>query len=153
MSLLEILLFVHILGVVIWLGGAAVGTMLGTFIWRHDDAPAMSRFCIAFASVAGPAFGGSSLIVLITGIWMTALDGSPEFSDLWVVLGLAGWLISTIIGAGIAGTAWTKLGRQLQDDGATLGALTPLYRKAVRVTWFDVALRVALVLLMVWRPT
>jgi hypothetical protein len=127
--------------------------MLGMFIWKQGDAPAMSRFCIAFASVAGPAFGGSSLVVLGTGIWMTALDGYPDFGELWIVLGLAGWLVSTILGAAFAGTAWTKVGRELQADGATLDAIQPRYALAVRLTWLDVALRVAIVLLMVWRPT
>lgn len=150
MSWFEILLVIHILAAMVWIGGAIVGTLIGQFIAQSGDAGAMSRYCIAFASIAGPAFGGSSLIVLGSGIWMVA-DSSIEFGALWVSLGFAGWLVSMIMGATVVGMTWTKVGRQLAD-GASMDATQPLISKAVRLTWIDLLIRIAVVVLMVWRP-
>ncbi len=152
MSLFEVLLFVHLLAAMIWIGGALVGALIGVFIRRQGDAEAMSKFCIAFASVAGPAFGGSSLLVVGTGIWMVA-ESSIEFSALWVSLSLAGWLVSMVMGATVVGGTWFKVGKLLQEPGATLDAIAPTIDKAVRLTWIDLAIRIGVVLLMVWQPT
>jgi uncharacterized membrane protein len=153
MTLFQLLLFAHLVGVVIWLGGALVGTMLGMSLYKQGDATTMGRFCSAFATIAGPMFGGSALLVLGTGIWMTAMDGAPSFSDLWVSLGFAGWILSTVLGATVVGMTWMRIGQTLQADGAQMSDADALYAKAMRVTWFDIVLRTAIVLLMVWQPT
>jgi hypothetical protein len=151
MSLFDVLLVIHLLAAMIWIGGALVGMLIGMFIAKGDDAGAMSKFCIAFASIAGPAFGGSSLLVVGTGIWMVA-DSSIEFSALWVSLSLAGWLVSMLMGATVVGMTWTKVGRQLQEPSATIAGTQPLISKAVRLTWIDLLIRVAVVVLMVTQP-
>ncbi len=151
MTLFEILLVVHILAAMIWIGGALVGMLIGMFIAKGDDANAMSKFCTAFASIAGPAFGGSSLVVVGTGIWMVA-DSAIEFSALWVSLSFAGWLVSMLMGATIVGMSWTKVGKVLREPGATIEGTRPLISRAVRLTWIDLIIRVAVVALMVTRP-
>ncbi|MCW2921032.1 MAG: putative integral rane protein [Thermoleophilia bacterium] len=150
MSLFEILLIVHLLAAMIWIGGALVGMLIGIFLSKGDDANAMAKFCTAFATIAGPAFGGSSLIVVATGIWMVA-ESSIEFSALWVSLSFAGWLVSMLMGATIVGMTWAKVGKVLRE-GATLDGTRPLISRAVRLTWLDLAMRVAVVVLMVTRP-
>ncbi len=151
-TLFHALLFVHIIAAAIWIGGALVGMLIGIFLSKQGDASAMSRFCTAFATIAGPAFGGSAMLVLGTGIWMVA-DSGIEFSALWVGLSLGGWLVATVLGATVVGLTWTKVGKELREPGATLEGVQPLLRKAVRWTWVDLAIRIVVVLLMVWQPT
>ncbi len=151
MTLFQVLLFVHLVAAMIWIGGALVGTLIGTFLSRQGDASAMSKFCMAFATIAGPAFGGSALVVLGTGIWMVA-DSAIEFSALWISLGFAGWIASTVMGATIVGMTWTKVGKLLMEPGATIEGVQPVLTKAVRLTWVDLAVRIGVVLIMVWQP-
>ena len=151
MTWFELLLFVHVLAAMLWIGGAVAGTVIGQRIRRSDDAAAMGRFCSAFADVAGPLFGGSSMLVLASGVWMVALEGGPEFSDLWVTIGFVGWLASTVLGATAVGMTWMRIGQRLQG-GASLADVQPLLARAVPLTWLDVAIRTTVVLVMVWRP-
>ena len=152
MTSFQLLLFVHILAVVIWIGGALVGMLIGMQLRKSGDAAAFSKFCTAFATIAGPMFGGSAVLVGITGIWMVAMDGAPDFSDRWVSIGLTGWLVSLVMGATVVGMSWTKLGRVLAEPGATLEGAAALTKRAVTLTWIDLAIRVAVVYVMVWRP-
>lgn len=152
-TLFHALLFVHILAAMIWIGGALVGMLIGIFLARQGDASAMSKFCIAFASITGPAFGGSSLIVVGTGAWMVADSPSFEIGAMWVVLSLVGWFVSMLMGATVVGMTWVKVGRKLAEDGATIEATQPLLSRAIRLTRIDLVIRVAVVLLMVWQPS
>lgn len=151
-TLFHALLFVHIIAAAIWIGGALVGMLIGIFLAKQGDADVMSRFCTAFATIAGPVFGGSAMVVLGTGIWMVA-DSGIEFSAMWVGLSLGGWLVATVLGATIVGMTWTRVGRELREPGATIEGVQPLLSKAVRWTWVDLTIRIAVVLLMVWQPT
>jgi uncharacterized membrane protein len=152
-TLLQLLLFVHLLAVVVWLGGAFVGTMIGVRLRKAGDTAAMASFCNAFANVAGPLFGGSGILVLLTGIGMVAKDDAFAFSDLWISIGFTLWLVSMVLGAAVVGRRWYLIGTALEQDGATLAEHEPAIRKAVAFTHVDVLVRVVAVFVMVWRPT
>ena len=152
-TLFHALLFVHIIAAAIWIGGALVGMLIGIFLAKQGDADVMSRFCTAFATIAGPVFGGSAMVVLGTGIWMVADSPSIEFSELWVTLGFVGWLVATVMGATVVGMTWTRVGKLLREPGATIEGVQSTLTKAVRLTWIDLTIRIAVVLVMVWRPT
>jgi uncharacterized membrane protein len=146
------LLFLHLVGVTIWIGGALVGMMIGTRIRATGDGDALGKFCAAFAQIAGPMFGGSAILVVLTGAGMVGMEGGPEFSDLWVIIALVGWLVSMVLGATVVGGTWNRVGKEL-NEGATIEGTTALLSRAVTLTWVDLAIRFGLVLLMVWRPT
>ncbi len=153
MSLFEVLLFVYLVAAMVWFGGAFTGVLLGGQIRRGGDTSSFSRYCAAFAQVAGPLFGGSALLVIVTGVWMVALDGGPTFSDLWVMLVLGGWIVAAILGATAVGLSWTKVAIALSEPGATIEGAQGLIDRAVRFSWLDLAIRTAVVLVMVWQPS
>lgn len=152
MSLFEFLFFVYLIAAMIWYGGALTGVLLGGQIRRSGDVQAFARFCAAFAQVAGPLFGGTALVVLVTGAWMVALDGGPAFSDVWVMLVLGGWLVAMILGATAVGLSWTKVANALAEPGATLDGVRDLVSRAVAFSWLDLAIRTAVIFVMVWQP-
>ncbi len=152
MSLFEFLFFVYLIAAMTWYGGALTGVLLGGQIRRSGDVRAFARFCAAFAQVAGPLFGGAALIVLVTGAWMVALDGGPAFSDPWVMIVLGGWLVAMVLGATAVGLSWTKVAKTLEEPGATLEETQSLITRAVAFSWVDLAIRTAVVFVMVWQP-
>lgn len=153
MSWFDWLLVIHILAATLWIGGAATGTLIGSRLRRADTAAPLASYCTAFATIAGPLFGGSAMLVLLSGIGMTAGDGYPAWGDLWIILGLVGWLISTVMGATIVGRSWLRVGQRLAEPNASLAGEQPAIARAIRLTWIDLAIRIAVVVLMVWRPT
>ena len=152
MSWFDVLLVVHLLAVMVWVGGAFTGMLLGMRISGQGDVDAMARFCTAFAAVAGPLFGGASLLVLGTGIWMVA-DSPIEFSAQWISLGFLGWIVSTVLGATVVGRSWYGIGERLAEPRARLSVELAALARARRWTLLDLAVRVATIVVMVWQPT
>jgi uncharacterized membrane protein len=147
----QLLLVLHIFAAMVWIGGAATGTIIGMQLRRTGDGGSFGAFCAAFAQVAGPLFGGTAMLVLLSGIGMVAMDGGPAFSDLWVSISFVGWLVSAVMGATIVGGTWTRVAKELHA-GTAFEAVQSTIDKAVRLTWIDLAIRTAVVFVMVWKP-
>ena len=97
MSYYEILLFLHIAAAVVWLGS---GFLLQLLLFRadgSDDDGLKQGIASNSGWMAQRIFIPASLVVLIVGILLT-IEGPWSFGDLWVVLGLAGYAVSFLIG-------------------------------------------------------
>ena len=97
MSYYEILLFLHIGAAIVWLGS---GFFLQMLIFRAES-EGDSGLTRGIASNSGwlaqRIFIPTSLAVLVLGILLT-IEGPWSFGDLWIVLGLAGYAASFLIG-------------------------------------------------------
>jgi putative copper export protein len=102
----ELLLAVHLVAAVVWVGGSVALTILST------------RFAPADRATVGPHFswyGGvvmtaAAFVLLLAGIGLVIEVDGYEFGDLWIALAIAGWISSAIVGAGFLG----PLGKKLQ---------------------------------------
>ena len=98
MTLYEALLFVHVLAAMVWVGGSIMLGFISARVEGTGDAEFRARFSRA-AEVVGPVFGGSALLVLAAGVWMVVESEGIELSQTWVWLGLAGFVLSGVLGA------------------------------------------------------
>ena len=97
MSYYEILLFLHIAAVAVWLGSVFFLQML---VWRAGkagDGPLLQGIASNSGWMAQRIFIPASLVVLVVGILLT-IEGPWSFGDLWIVLGLAGYAFSFLVG-------------------------------------------------------
>ena len=97
MSYYEILLFLHIAAAAIWLGSGFFLQMLVFRAEKVDDGPLLQGVASNSGWFAQRIFIPSSLLVLILGILLT-IEGPWSFGDLWIVLGLAGYATSFLVG-------------------------------------------------------
>lgn len=97
MSRYEILLFLHIAFVILWLGAGFLFHVLAYRADRASDEAATEKILDDLVSLANTLFIPSSLLVLVFGILLT-LDGPWSFGDLWIVLGLVGFAITFATG-------------------------------------------------------
>jgi uncharacterized membrane protein len=97
MSRYEILLFLHIAFVIVWLGAGFLFHLLGYRAERADDRPGMEKITADLVATANTVFIPSSLLVLVFGILLT-IDGPWSFGDLWIVLGLVGFAVTFLTG-------------------------------------------------------
>jgi len=89
---------VHVLSVVVWIGGAtALATVQGRLARARDRVTlaAMLPHSIRFGQTMG---GPSSILVLLSGIAMVIV-GKIGFRPLWVSWGFAGILLHFVFGA------------------------------------------------------
>ena len=97
MSRYELLLFLHIAAAIVWLGAAATLQLLIFRAERTSDPAVMKVTADGAEWLANRVFIPSSLAVLALGILLT-IDGPWGFDQLWILLGLAGYAFSFLIG-------------------------------------------------------
>ena|SRR5688572_32930294 len=97
MSYYEVLLFLHIAAAAVWLGSAFLLQMLVFRAGQAGDAPLLRGIASNSGWMAQRIFIPASLAVLIVGILLT-IEGPWSFGDLWIVLGLAGYAFSFLVG-------------------------------------------------------
>jgi uncharacterized membrane protein len=98
-SYYEVLLFLHVTTAIVWLGS---GFFLQALIFRAEateDGVLTQRIAANTGWLAQRIFIPASLAVLLFGILLT-IEGPWGFGDLWIVLGLAGYAVSFLVGIG-----------------------------------------------------
>jgi uncharacterized membrane protein len=129
--------FVHVLAAII-----AVGTNVTYGVWltRARHSPESELFALRGVKflddrVANPAYG----VLLIAGI-LTVLEGHWSFGQLWIVLGIVGYVLVVAIAVAVftpslrgqievlatdgrGSPRYRELGRRVQTSGAILGVI------------------------------
>jgi uncharacterized membrane protein len=102
MDLYELLLAIHILAAVIWVGGATSIQVLAIRATGSGDPVRMATFAGEAEWVGMRVFFPTSVVVLLAGIALV-LEGNWGFDQLWILLGLAGIAFSIVVGAAFLG--------------------------------------------------
>lgn len=97
MTAYELLLFLHIASTIIWLGAASALTLLAFGAERARDAAAKAAVNAHSEFLALRLFVPASLGTLVFGVLLVA-EGSWSLDQLWIVIGLAGFLVSFLTG-------------------------------------------------------
>jgi len=150
-TLAEILKLVHVVAVIIWLGGSF---MLGFILERaqasEDEATVLG--VTKMAEFIGKAvFNPAGIITLLAGIWLV-IEADYEFSEAWISIGFLGVALGAILGMAFYPKALKAVEDGIEADGLlsndTLGALRKL-RLVSTVEWL---LLIVVVWAMVFKP-
>jgi len=93
----EILVFLHIAAAIIWLGAGFVISVLVLEAERHGDRARMAGYHADVGTLAPKLFIPASLGTFVLGLLLVA-DGPWTIGALWIVIALAGWLVSFLLG-------------------------------------------------------
>ena len=108
-------IFLHVLGVTVWLGGQVVMLSLLPVLRKTEDEGLPARAARAFQRVAWPAFG----LAVVTGIWnIFAVDMENAETSYNVVFGIKFLLV---IISGLA--AWIHANSSKAPIKAMIGAI------------------------------
>jgi uncharacterized membrane protein len=97
MTLYAVLKFLHVLSVVVWIGGATALAMIVSRVVRGRDRATLAALLPHSIAYGQRMAGPSSILVLITGIALVAI-GKFGFNTFWVAWGFAGVLVHFIVG-------------------------------------------------------
>ena len=129
MTLYELLLFVHILATVVWLGAGFLSLVLAIWYDRESDEGAIRRFLVDQERLAPRLFVPSSLVVVVMGIALVIESDAWGFDQLWIVLGLLGFAATFVTGLFLIKPESERIGAAMEREG---GRLTPRLRADVR---------------------
>jgi len=119
-SYYEVLLFVHVLGVAIWLGTGFALLVLGDRFGRAGDNQALQSLFGQSEWLATRIFIPVSLTALVTGI-LLVIEGPWAFDQLWVLLGLAGFAVTFLTGLLMIKPESERIAAELARNGMTTG--------------------------------
>lgn len=149
--LYDSLLFLHIVGVIAWLGGAFTLTVLGLQMAR-DSSPAVRGSLAQAGEFFGrKVFGPAAGLILVTGVVMVGLTGWRV--PAWVIWGLCGLFASGFIGAVLVGRAARALAALSAGGGVGTPVMNSLRRRLALFSTLDVLILLSVVAAMVFKPT
>ena len=112
----EVLLSIHILAAVFWVGGNLFSHVLLARAKAADDADKLGYLGRETGWVGQRLFSASSLILLITGGLLVDELGY-EFGQFWIIFALVVLLASFIVGVAFLGPQGEKLGGLIAREG------------------------------------
>jgi uncharacterized membrane protein len=152
LTLYGVLLFLHILGAVVWLGGEITMFALRALALRSGDrarAFALVRDTDRISSwVIMPAVA----VLLGAGFWLV-LEGNWGFDRFFVIFGLAGFVVSSAVGGAVISPGGKALQQAVERGGPESSEVDSLTRRIQLGLLADVMILTAIVFVMATKPS
>jgi uncharacterized membrane protein len=141
----------HVFLAVVWVGGAFMLNILAVFALRSTLPGRRAEFAREADWFGKFFFPPIAIAVLGLGFWLIyELDwGYP----LWIVLGLVGFGLSFVLGAGVIGPQSGKIAPAIEQYGPDSPEAATLIRRVVNLARLDLVILTAVIFVMVLKPT
>ena len=148
----DLLLTVHVLAAVIWVGGSIAMHILSRRVLSRGDNREIHAFSMEINKVSMRLYAPTSLILLIAGILLVTDSPAYEFSQAFVAIALVGWLFSFIVGVGYYGPQDKKLQLLVAERGPDDPSVVANVRATLNVNSFEVTILTLIVIDMTLKP-
>jgi hypothetical protein len=144
-----LILFLHIVFVVIWVGGGAAMVVLGARAESTKDDAELGRVIQTILYIGPNVFAVAAIGALICGLFLAWWQWS--FTDLWVILGLVGFAASAATGGRFIRPKTERVVALVADGVMTEAAIAEA-REILRIARFDSVLMFVIIADMVFKP-
>jgi uncharacterized membrane protein len=152
MTRYDVYKFVHIAAAILWLGA---GVTIQTLGWRASqvrDNEALKRLFLDVGVLAKVLFLPASAAVGVFGLLMV-VDGPWSFDQLWITLGLVGYVATFATGKGLMEARALKITAAIEREGDVSPATAVRIRHLLVIGRIDLVVLYLVVLDMVVKPT
>ncbi|MGP2494067.1 DUF2269 family protein [Mesorhizobium sp. PUT5] len=146
----SIVKFLHIACALVWVGGGFTLMLLAVRAQRAGNVEAMLQAMRATGELGNRLFAPLSLLTLAFGLVMCGFW--VGFSELWIVIGLAGYFVTFSVGMLVFKPTAERMGKMIAKDGVTPAALAQ-GRRILSAARFDYSVMLVIVADMVLKPT
>jgi hypothetical protein len=147
----ELYLGVHVLSATVWIGAALLMAVLGARLAVTTDPRRLAAYVNDSEWLGLRLFLPASMATLVTGVLLVRT--SPwGFDTLWVQLGLAAFVASTIIGTAVFGPGWSHVGAVARSTGLDAERVRERIDLLLLVGWVDVGIVAGAVWVMSLKP-
>lgn len=147
----ELLLTIHVLAAVIWVGGGLAMHILGRRVLKRGDSTEIYEFSKEINTVALRLYAPTSVILLIAGVLLVN-EAGYEFDQLWITLAFIGWLFSFVVGIAYYGPQDKRLQKLVAADGPNATGVVANVRQALLVNSVEQAILFLIVIDMTIKP-
>jgi uncharacterized membrane protein len=94
--------FFHVLAAITWVGSAIYAQVLATKVMGEGDPARLAATAKDIGDLGKRLITPAAIAVLVFGVWIVVVS-AWNFTDTWVLLGLAGIAVTIATGAGFLG--------------------------------------------------
>jgi uncharacterized membrane protein len=146
----DLLLTIHVLGAVIWVGGSVLALTLGYYLRRRDISTRVEY--TRWTEWLGPRlFAPMSIAVIVAGHLLVNEIGY-DFDQTWLHIGQAGWLLSFVIGIAFYPREGKKRERLIEQHGVEHDSVAASINRVLTVATVDTLIVVGVVIDMTTKP-
>lgn len=142
---------VHVLFVVVWLGGGALLTIFGVMAERARDGAQLTQVARMAAFAGERIFAPAGLVVVAMGIAMV-LNAHLGFGHFWIIFGLLGFLTTFVIGVAVLAPMSKRISAMIAEKGAEAPDVQAEISKILLIARADIAMLLLVVVDMVTKP-
>jgi uncharacterized membrane protein len=143
----ELWLFLHIVGTIVWVGGAVVVQVFASLTQRAGDPAAAAAFGRNSAWTGTWVFMPASTLVLVSGALLTE-DANWSWSEPFILVGLVGWAAVAGVVFGYVAPTMKRVSRQMAQEGPS-PELAARVRSTILLARVFLGLLFVIVLMMV----
>ena len=146
----QVLLFVHIICAVIWVGGAFFSQLLALRVERSTDPADLPKLGRNMEFLGLRVFLPASILLVLAGAAMVAQQWG--FGQTWVAVSMGLWLLSVIAGAFYIGPQTKKVAGLFEAEGPTSVAARAGLSRVFLVSRLELVSFAIIIALMVFKP-
>jgi uncharacterized membrane protein len=147
----ELWLAIHILCAVIWVGGGVSVHVLGRWTQKRGDPDQIVAFNRDAMMIWNVFYTPLAVILLIAGVLLIEEVGY-SYGDLWITLGLTGWLVSLVLAVGFYAGQRRKVEAAVQAGGPTAPDAQAGIRRILLVNSIEILILLLVVIDMAVKP-
>jgi predicted integral membrane protein DUF2269 len=144
---------IHVLSVVIWVGGDITLTTLGIVFERRGDGPTLAALGKMGTWVGTRVYTPVLFVVLAFGAAMMQKGNWDWWGVFWIDFALIGWAIAAAVGVGFVGPELGRIDEAAQQFGPDSAEVRGRVKRLFMIFRFDTALLMLIVIDMVAKPS
>lgn len=146
----QLLLYVHIVSAVIWVGGAFAIQALAVVVSRSDDPTELPRLGRNLEIIGSRVFAPAAIVLFLAGAVMTVQNFS--FGRTWIAVSVGLWILSAVAGAVYLGPGAKRVVALFEAEGPSSVAARQLIGRLFLVTRLELISFGVVIALMVFKP-
>jgi hypothetical protein len=146
----QLVLFVHIVCAVIWVGGAFYMQVLAVVVSRSEDQMELPRFARNLDFIGTRVFVPAATGLFLAGAVMTVQRWS--FGQVWIAVSVALWVLSAVMGAVYLAPRARRVASLFEVEGAASVAGRHLLGRMFLVSRLELLSFAVIIALMVFKP-
>jgi uncharacterized membrane protein len=146
----QVLLYVHVVCAMIWVGGSFYVQLLAIRASRSDDPAELPRLGRHIEAIGTLVFVPAALLLFVSGAAMTAQAWS--FGRTWIAISVALWILSAVAGALYLAPRAKRAAELFETEGPTSVAARRLTQRLFLVSRLELVSFAVIIALMVFKP-
>jgi uncharacterized membrane protein len=148
----QVYLALHIVAIVLWVGGDLTLTTLGIVFERRSDGETLAALGKMGAWIGTRVYTPALFAAFALGVALVE-KGNWGWNTFWIDFAIVGWGIAAVVGVGFVGPELGRIDRAAQASGPDSAEVARRVKRLFTVFRFDTALLVLIVVDMAAKPS